>query len=125
MRGTGFGWPERSSADAGVVEVDALERGREAVRVALAPDLAVADDVEAGVFLRADRDQRRVVLRLGEVLGRDAPELLRAHARREAAGELGAVDQPLGLREAADDGGGKQHGQVSGREGCGVGQTPR
>ena len=49
-----------------VVEVDAVERGREAVRVALAPDLAVADDIEAGLLLGADRDDRRVVLGLVE-----------------------------------------------------------
>ena len=35
-----------------VVDVDALERGGEAVGVALAPDLAVGDDVEAGLLLR-------------------------------------------------------------------------
>src|SRR5690606_24794035 len=51
---------------AGVVDVDALERRREAVRVALAPYLAVRDDVEAGLLLRADRDDRGVVLRLLE-----------------------------------------------------------
>ena len=34
-----------------VVDVEALQRGREAVRVALAPDLAVGDDVEPGAFL--------------------------------------------------------------------------
>ena len=33
---------------AGIVEIDAVERGGEAVGVALAPDLAVGDDVEAG-----------------------------------------------------------------------------
>ena len=85
MRGTGFGWPERSSARARVVEVDALERGGEAVGVALAADLAVGDDVEAGLLLRADGEQRRVVLRLGEVRLGDAPELAaRARAAESA-----------------------------------------
>ena len=50
----------------------------------------------------ADREQGRVVLRLLEILRRDAPQLLRAHARRKAAGELLAVDQPVGLRVGAD-----------------------
>ena len=40
-----------------VVEIDAVERGREPVRVALATDLAVADDVDAGRLLRADRER--------------------------------------------------------------------
>ena len=53
--------------DAGIVDVDALERGREAVRIALAADFAVGHDVEPGPLLRLDRDDRRVVLRLGEV----------------------------------------------------------
>jgi hypothetical protein len=40
------------------------------------------------------------------------PQLLGAHARRKTAGELLAVDQPVGLRKAADDGGGEEHGAV-------------
>ena len=51
----------------GVVDVDAVERGREAVEVALAPDLAVRHDVEAGRLLLAHRLVRRVVLRLLEI----------------------------------------------------------
>src|SRR5207248_2239432 len=73
--------------DAGVVEVDPVERGREAVRVALAPYLAVADHVDAGLLHVPDREKRRVVLRLLEEALVDAPELSRAHARRKAAAE--------------------------------------
>src|SRR5207244_13601313 len=91
------------------VDVDALERSGEAVRVALAADLAVGGDVDAGLLLRADREQRGVVLRLREMRLGDAPQLLRAHARREAAGELLAVDQPFGLRVTADQRGRKKH----------------
>ena len=40
---------------AGVVDVHAVKRGREPVGVAFPADLAVGDDVEAGVLLRADR----------------------------------------------------------------------
>ena len=83
---------------AGIVDVDAVERGGEAVRVALAAHLAVGDDVEAGALLIADREDRRILLRLLEPLRLDAPEFLRPHARRKAAGELLAVDQPVGLR---------------------------
>jgi hypothetical protein len=93
---------------AGVVDVDPVERGCEVVRVALPADLAVGDDVEARPFLRADRHDRRVVLGLGEELRSRAPQLLRAHPRREAAGQSGPVDQPFGLGEAADQGRGKQ-----------------
>ena len=66
-----------------VVEVDAVERGGEAVRVALAPDLAVGDDVEPGVLLGADREQGRVVLRLARATARRPA---RAPARARAAG---------------------------------------
>ena len=92
---------------AGIVDVDAFERGGEAIGVALAAGLAVGDDVEPGLLLGADREQRRVVLRLGEIGLGDAPQLLRAHARREAAGELLAVDQPIRLGITADESGGK------------------
>ena len=88
---------------AGIVDVDAFERGGEAVGVAFAAHLAVGDDVEAGALLVANREQRGVVLRLLETFGRDAPQLAGAHARREALGELLAVDQPVGLRIGADE----------------------
>src|SRR4029079_3179850 len=45
---------------------------------------------------------RRVVLRLFQEFGRDAPEFLGAHARRKPAGPLGAIDQPIGLRIGGD-----------------------
>ena len=66
----------------GVVDVEALERGREAVGVALAPDLAVGDDVDAGALLVGDRERGRVVLRL--LRGR-APRRATAPARARAA----------------------------------------
>ena len=87
---------------AGIVDVDAFERGGEAVGIAFAPHLAVGDDVEAGALLVADGEQRGVILRLLEKFRRDAPQLLGAHARRKPAGELLAVDQPVGLRVGAD-----------------------
>ena len=55
---------------AGIVDVDAFERGGEAVGIALAAHLAVGDDVEAGALLVADRNARGVVLRLIEPFGR-------------------------------------------------------
>ena len=90
-----------------IVDVDAFERGGEAVGVALAPDLAVGDDVEPGLLLRPDGEQRRVVLRFGEKASGTRHSSLRAHARRETPGELLAIDQPLGLRIAADERSGK------------------
>ena len=62
---------------AGIVDVDALERGGEAVGVALAPHLAVGDDVDAGALHVADGEERGVVLRLLE-------ERLRRRARSRA-----------------------------------------
>src|SRR5206468_10264022 len=94
---------------AGVVDINAVERGREVVGVALAPDLAVGDDVEPGLLLRADREQGRVVLRFLEPRPGDAPKLLRTHARRESTGELPAIDQPLRLRVATDQRCWEQH----------------
>ena len=89
----------------GVVEIEPLERVREVVRVALAPDLAVGDDVDAGLLHVSHGEHGRVVLRLLEPRLVDAPQLARGHARRQPPRELRAVDQPVGLRIAADDGG--------------------
>src|SRR5438309_3206930 len=43
-----------------MIEIDAFERGGEAVGIAFAPDLAVGDDVEAGPLLRPDRKSTRL-----------------------------------------------------------------
>src|SRR5215211_9319567 len=75
------GMPAAIQRRAGVLDVDALERGREAVRVALAAHLAVGDDVQPGALLVGDRQPRRVVLGLLEIGRIDAPQLECAHAR--------------------------------------------
>jgi hypothetical protein len=77
---------------AGIVEIDPVERGGEAVGVALAPHLAVGDDVEAGAFLVQNGEPRSIVLRLFQPFGCDAPQLLGAHARRGLLAQGGAVD---------------------------------
>ena len=95
--------------DAGVVEVDAVERGREAVGVALPPHLAVGDHVDAGPLHVLDGEAGRVVLGFLEQRLRDAPQLERAHPRRQARSEPLPVDQPVGLGIAPDDGRGQRH----------------
>src|SRR5204862_1316138 len=90
---------------AGIHDVDALERGGEAVRVALTPHFAIRDDVDAGLLHVADREPRGVVLRFLQVFLADAPDLGRAHARHFGA-EFCAVDEPVGLRIAANHGSG-------------------
>ncbi len=85
--------------------IDAVERVCKLVRVALASDLAVGDDVDPGAFLLADRNQRRIVLRLLQKLARHTPDVAHAYARRHVLLQCGAIDQPIRLREAADDGG--------------------
>src|SRR5213592_1610345 len=99
-----------------MIEIDAFEHGGEAVGIAFAPDLAVGDDVESGLLLRPNGEQRGVVLRLGEIRLGNPPQLFRAYAGRKAPGELLAVDQPFGLRVAADKGGGEKHGSGSIRQ---------
>ena len=98
--------------------IDALQRQREIVRIAFAPHLAVADDVDADPFQLADREDGRVVLRLLQVRRRDAPDLVRMDARHPMLFQRAAVDQPVGLRIAADDGGGDQMGRVGHRLWC-------
>src|SRR5438132_13333436 len=94
---------------AGMVDMDAFGRGGEAVGIAFAPDLAVGDDVEAGPLLRPDGEQRGVVLRLGEIGLRNAPQLFSTHARRKAPGKLFPVDQPFGLGITSHQRRWKQH----------------
>ena len=67
--------------NARLVEVDPVERSREAVAVALAPHLAVGQDVDARPLHVGDREPGRVVLRLLEIRLGDAPQLPRADAR--------------------------------------------
>ena len=54
-------------------------------------------------------DELGVVLRLGEEGFGDAPQFLRAHARRVLLQQLLAIDQPFGLRVTADQRGGEEH----------------
>ena len=105
--------PRAIEGDARVVEVDAVERGREAVGVALAPHLAVGDHVDAGPLHVGDREPGRVVLRLLELRLRHAPELTRAHARRQPVREPLPVDQPVRLRVAPDNRGEERFRQLS------------
>ncbi len=93
-----------------IVDIDAVKRSGEAVGIAFAPHLAIGDDVDPGVLLLANGDQRGIVPRLLEELLVDAPQLLRAGARREAPGQLGTVDQPIRLRVRADQRGRQQDG---------------
>ena len=88
-----------------IFHVDAVKRGGEAVGVAFAPLLAIGDDVEPGAFLIVNGDDGGVVLRRFELVGRDQPEIVRAHARHLLR-QLGAVDQPFGLRVGTDKRGG-------------------
>ena len=73
----------------------------------LARLLAVADDVDAGVLLQFYRDQRGVVLGGGKLFALQAP-------RRP---QLVRLREPGGFRQAAGDGGGKQHQVIDKRRG--------
>ncbi len=96
---------------AGIVDVHAFERRGKSIGVAFAAHLAVRHDVDSRVLLRLDGHDGRVVLRLLEKFRGDAPQFAGAHARRKAARQFRAIDEPLRLRVAADDGGGEHfHG---------------
>ena len=117
----------------GVVDVDALEGGREVVAVRLSPHLAVGDDVETRPLLGTDGQERGVILCLLEVLRLHPPQFPGAHPRREAAGQPGPVDEPVRLGIAAHQRGGqdRQRGRCRGHSGdcraaaVGCGSRPR
>ena len=73
---------------------DAFQRSGEAVGIAFTPHLAVGDDVDSGAFHVADRDQRRVVLRLLKKRLLDTPHLRNAHARHGLRLEDVEIHQP-------------------------------
>ena len=100
------GMPAAIEGGARVVHVHALERGGEAVRVALAAHLAVGDDVQPCPFLVGDRQTCGVVLSLLEIARVDPPQLRRAHTRRKALAQPLPVDQPVRLRVRTDEAGG-------------------
>lgn len=66
-RGTGSGWPGRSSAVPGA-SISTPQRAGEAAGTAFAPDLAVGDDVEPGLLRQLERGRPGVVPRLCERL---------------------------------------------------------
>ena len=81
-----------------VLKVDAFDELQKAVHEVLARLLAVGDDVDAGVLLLLQDEQRRVALGAREVFALEAP-------RRPEAVRLG---EPEGLWQRAGDGGGKE-----------------
>ena len=85
-------------SDSRLVEIDAVERGREPVRIALPAHLAVRHHVDSGSLHVGHSQPRRVVLGLFEMVCRDAPQLECSHARRQATPEPFAIDQPVRLR---------------------------
>ena len=99
-RGTGLGCAAAVQRLARVVDVDAVQRGGEVVGVALPADLAVGDDVEPG--LAPGPGPPAASRRPGPRRGTRAPVATApgAHPRREPAGQLGAVDQPVRLRRS-------------------------
>ena len=100
--GNRIGMARPVKGDAWLVDVDTLQRGREPVRIAFAPNFAVGDDVEPGLLLRLDREHGRIVLRFGEIGLGDAPKLPRPHTRGKPARELRSIDEPFGLRVRSD-----------------------
>ncbi len=76
-------------------EVDAVDRFEKAVDEMLARLLAVADDIDAGVFLKLERQQSRVVFGVGEFIAFETP-------RRP---ELVRLREPCRFWQTAGDGG--------------------
>ncbi len=54
-------------------KIDAVEVGEKAVDEMLARHLTVADDVDAGILLELQREDRRVALRIGEFFAVEPP----------------------------------------------------
>ena len=96
--------PSAVEGGARPVEVHALERSRKAIRIALAPDLAVRDDVDPGALEVSDGDDGGIVLGLLELLWCHPPDLRRARSWGQPASQHHAIDEPVGLRIAPDNG---------------------
>ena len=77
-------------------------------RIALAPLLTVADDVDAGAFLIANRQQCGVILGARKLGGRHQPQVACPHPR-DLLRQPRAIDEPFGLRVGADQAGGEHH----------------
>jgi hypothetical protein len=60
-------------SSAGVINVHAFQRGRKPVRVAFPAHLTIGDNVQAGLFLRTDRQQCGVTLCLLQPGGINPP----------------------------------------------------
>jgi hypothetical protein len=74
-----------------VLDVDAIECRGKTIGIAFPPLFAIGDDIKPGALLIADRQNRGVVLRRFELVRRDEPEIVDAHARH-LLGQLVAID---------------------------------
>ena len=88
-----------------VGEIDAVDEFEEAVHEVLARLLAVADDVDAGIFLMLQPKQRGIQLGGGELVAGQLP--LRP--------QLVGFGEPGRFRQTAGNGRGKQHGAFTPR----------
>ena len=77
----GAGLSRAVKACAWIFNVDAFERRRKTVGIALPAHFAVGQDIDARNFLVSDSEERRVVLRLLQPLVANPPEFPRADAR--------------------------------------------
>ena len=84
-------------------EVDAVDCFEKAVDEMLARLLAVADDVDAGVFLQLERQQRRVALGVCELFALEPPRRPQffGSASQAGFGRLPAI--VVGKRDAVED----------------------
>jgi hypothetical protein len=110
MRGTAWGLPDAVDGGAGGDGIHAVQRGGELVEVALAPLLAIGDDVDVGGLHVGHREADGVVLgRLQERLG-DPPHLAHAHARHRVGSQPLVIHQPARLGIAPHHRGGEHLG---------------
>jgi hypothetical protein len=67
----------RFSRDEGL----SLEGSREPIGIAFTPYLSIGDDIETGLLLRPDRQDRRVILGFGQERLGNAPQIVGTHTR--------------------------------------------
>ena len=72
-------------------EIDALDAGKKTMHEMLTRLLAVGDDVDAGILLNLQREQRRVALAFGEGLAVEPPR----------GPQLARLGKPGGFRQTA------------------------
>ena len=96
-------------ANTRVINVYAVQCRGNSIGVTLTPDFSICDDIQTRILLGSDGQKGRILHGFFKIRLFNSPKFFGSYSGRKTARQLRSIDQPIGLRITANNGGGKQH----------------